>query len=135
MNPYEPSPIGDERHPRQRVFFPFFAITAYLVYMSVVVINLGGPVAAFTQYSRSPIGLFVEAFIMLAASGMAAFAGGIWLDSRITKTSAIISRTIGGFAFGTTFVTCQPYVFHRYFSGLLTPLEKLYSDQLLAFMP
>jgi hypothetical protein len=122
MNPYAVSTVIHQ--PRVKTKLAYFAIAAYLVYASVVIFNLGGPSKAFSQYSRSPIGLVIEACLLLAVSGFAAWLGSFWLDSNISKRSATISRTIGGIAFGTSLVTSQRYLFFPYFSGLLTPLEK-----------
>jgi hypothetical protein len=70
-----------------------------------------GPIRVLADFWETPMGAAMEAFIVLAASGVACALATLALETQIAKMWLIASRLLGGLAFGLAFVTCQPYVF------------------------
>ena len=121
MNPYSPTIIRDLELSRKISFLPFFAATAYLTYVASMMVHRG-PFRVIDEYAQAPIGAAIEACILLGVSYVAAWVSELTLNSRLVPVLLKASRVGGGFVFGLTFITCQPYLFPlaRY---VLNPME------------
>ena len=127
MNPYSPDVTQTHSTSAPSNYNSCFAIVAFLAYVAFMMINRGAA-RVLDEYAQSSTHGAIEVGIIICISGATSWLVAMKLHSQIPTIGMIVSRVIGGLAFGVAFVTCQPFLF-PYVSGAVgflvkrTPLE------------